>query len=135
MLKLRLLEYTPQKADEIEAALKDAANKRADGVLVLDCPRFNSPDKVFLLRHRLPAVYHDGSLAFAGGLMSYGPDAFDFFRRSAWYIDRILRGAVPANLPVEQPTKVRLVVNSKTARQLGLSIPADILLRADEVIE
>jgi putative tryptophan/tyrosine transport system substrate-binding protein len=134
-LNLRLLEYTPQNADEIEAALKDASNRRVDGLLVLDCPRFNSPDKVFLLRHQLPAVYHDGSLAFSGGLMSYAPDAIDFFRRSAWYIDRILRGAAPADLPVEQPTRVRLVINNKTAKQLGLSIPASILLRADEVIQ
>jgi putative ABC transport system substrate-binding protein len=135
VLNLRLLEYAPQNADEIEAALRDAANKRAHGLLVLDCPVFNSPAKVFLLRHRLPAVYHDGSLAFAGGLMSYGPDPIDFFRRSAWYIDRVLRGTAPANLPVEQPTKVRLVINIKTAKQIGLSIPTNILLRADEVIE
>lgn len=67
--------------------------------------------------------------------MSYGPDAYYFFRRSAWYIDRILRGASPRDLPIEQPTKLRLVVNLKTAKDLRLTVPNEILVRADEVIE
>jgi putative ABC transport system substrate-binding protein len=134
-LKLRLLEYTPQSSDEVRASLQDALNRRADGLLVLDCPRFNAIDRMSLLRHRLPAIYYVESFAFAGGLMSYGPDAYYFFRRSAWYIDRILRGASPRDLPIEQPTKLRLVVNLKTAKDLRLTVPNEILVRADEVIE
>ena len=135
LLKFQLLQYTPQTLDEITVALQDASTRRADGLLVLDCPRFNSLDRVPLLRHQLPAIYYVETFAWAGGLMSYSPDAYAFFRRSAWYIDRVLRGATPANLPVEQPTQLRLVINLKTAKALGLTIPPSLLLRADQVIE
>jgi putative tryptophan/tyrosine transport system substrate-binding protein len=136
LLNVRLLQYTPQNAGEIEAALKDASKSRVEGLLLLDCPSFNLPDnRHVLLRHRLPAIYYVDTFAFAGGLISYSPDPHHFFRRSAWYVDRILRGTTPANLPVEQPTKVRLVINKKTAKQLGVNIPGSVLLRADEVIE
>jgi putative ABC transport system substrate-binding protein len=126
-LKFRLLEYTPQTIDEIAGALKDALLKRADGLWVLDWPRFNSPERVSLLRHRLPAIYYVESFAWAGGVMSYSPEPYAFFRRSAWYIDRILRGAIPANLSVEQPTEFRLVINAKTAKELSLTIPVTSL--------
>jgi putative tryptophan/tyrosine transport system substrate-binding protein len=86
-------------------------------------------------RNKLPAVYHLSEFAQDGGLLSYGPDPVDLWRRGATYVDRILRGAKPADLPVQLPTKFELIVNLKTANALGLAVPPSILLRADEVIE
>ena len=86
-------------------------------------------------RNNVPAVYIDSPYARDGGLLSYGPDFADIFRRSAAYVDRILRGAKPAELPVQFPTKFEMVVNLKTAKALGLTVPQSILLSADEVIE
>jgi putative ABC transport system substrate-binding protein len=86
-------------------------------------------------RTKVPAVYHQSIFARDGGLLSYGPDRVDLFRRAATYVDRILRGAKPAELPVQLPTKYEMVVNLKTAKALGLTVPQSILLRADEVIE
>jgi putative tryptophan/tyrosine transport system substrate-binding protein len=86
-------------------------------------------------RHRLPAIYSDDVMVKAGGLMYYGPDRLDIYRRAASYVDRILRGEKPGNLPVQQPIKYELVINLKTANTLGLEVPATLLARADEVIE
>ncbi len=90
----------------------------------------------FAARHRLPSIYHQSEFVLeSGGLMSDGPDFRDLFRRAATYVDRILKGARPGDLPVQQPTKFELVINRRTAKTLGLTVPAKLLLRADRVIE
>jgi putative ABC transport system substrate-binding protein len=86
-------------------------------------------------KNRLPAVYSGRAVVDAGGLMSYGPNIADNYRRAATYVDKILKGAKPGDLPVEQPTKFELVINLKTAKDLGLIIPQSVLTRADEVIQ
>ena len=86
-------------------------------------------------KYRVPAIYYFKYFASDGGLVSYGPDELDLFRRSAGYVDRILKGAEPGNLPVQQPSKFEMVVNLKTAKALGIDIPPTVTARADEVIE
>jgi putative ABC transport system substrate-binding protein len=89
----------------------------------------------FAAEHRLPAIYENSDFVDVGGLMSYGPNISDLYRRAAIYVDKILKGAKPADLPIEQPTKIELVLNMKAAKALGISFPASVLLRADKLIE
>jgi putative ABC transport system substrate-binding protein len=89
----------------------------------------------FALKNRLPSIYEERLFVEAGGLMSYAPSFIDLFRRAATYVDKILKGAKPADLPVEQPTKFELIINVKTAKLLGLTIPPSVLIQVDQVIE
>ncbi len=122
---------------DIETAFRAATKGRADAVLVLASPvLFPQRTQIADLaaKNRLPAVYGTLESVEAGGLMSYGPSFTDLFRRAATYVDKILKGAKPADLPVEQPTKFELIINLKTAKQIGLTIPPNVLARADRVI-
>jgi putative ABC transport system substrate-binding protein len=124
--------------DEIEPALNAAVGERVEALLMNADPVWNSPPSrlpQFAARTGLPAIYLLRTQAQAGGLMSYGPNFPDLFRRAATYVDRILKGAKPEDLAIEQPTKFELVINLKTARALGITIPKELLLRADEVIQ
>jgi putative ABC transport system substrate-binding protein len=114
------------------------AVRGADGLLQLDNPFFTTHRAriaELAARSQLPAIYGYRQMVEAGGLMSYGPDVPDLHRRAATYVDKILKGAKPGDLPVEQPAKFEFVINSKTAKRLGLTIPPSFLLRADQVIE
>jgi putative tryptophan/tyrosine transport system substrate-binding protein len=97
--------------------------------------RYTRQVVAFAAQHQLPTMFKDRGPMAEGGLMSYGPSFTDLLRRSAYYVDRILKGAKPADLPVEQATKFELVINNRTAKAIGLTIPESFLLRADEVIE
>jgi len=123
---------------EMEAAIEAQARAPGGGLIVLpDTFTFSNRAPLIALaaRHRLPAVYAVRGPAIDGGLLSYGPDTVDLYRRAAAYVDRILKGEKPADLPVQAPTKYELVINLKTARALGLEVPPTLLARADEVIE
>jgi len=125
-------------ADEIERAVTAFA-RSSNGGLIVTASTLTAVHRDLIValaaRHRLPAVYAFRYHVTSGGLISYGPDTTDPFRRAADYVDRILKGERPADLPVQAPTKYELVVNLKTAKALGLEIPSTVLARADEVIE
>jgi putative tryptophan/tyrosine transport system substrate-binding protein len=126
------------EAAEMERSIADFARGPNDGLIVTGSPLTAvHRDSIVTLaaRYRLPAVYPYRYHATAGGLISYGPDTIDQYRRAAGYVDRILRGEKPADLPVQAPTKYELVINLKTAKALGLDVPAMLLARANEVIE
>ena len=125
-------------AGEIERAVTAFARSPNGGLIVTaSALATRHRDLIIALaaRHRLPAVYSYRYMVAAGGLVSYGPDSLDQYRRAAGYVDRILKGEKPADLPVQAPTKYALVLNLKTAKALGLDIPTTVLSRADEVIE
>jgi len=122
---------------DIENAFRAAAKGRADGVLTLNSPILSSQRTQLAdlaVKNRIPAIYNDIQFVEAGGLIFYGVSFLDLDRRAATYVDKILKGAKPAELPVEQPTKFEFVVNLKTAKQIGLTIPPNVLARADRVI-
>ena len=130
--------FAARTPDDLEKAFGEMARLRMGGVLVVTDPMFSSATSQLVRlasKRRLPAMYGFRSQVAAGGLMSYGVDLADLFRRAPTYVDKILKGAKPADLPVEQPTKFELVVNLKTAKALGLTIPQPLLRRVDEVIQ
>jgi putative tryptophan/tyrosine transport system substrate-binding protein len=135
-VQLQLLEV--RGLDEFDDAFAAMAKERVGALLVVSDSLFNihrARLADLAARSRLPAAYGTRDLVEVGGLMSYGPSFRDLFRRGAVYVDKILKGAKPADLPVEQPTKFELVINLKTAKALGLTIPPSLLARADQVIE
>lgn len=126
--------------DEIERALAAVTRVGANAVLVMPNPIFVSAVKLrqiaaFALQNRIPSIFHLSEFPRAGGLMAYGIDRADNFYRAAAYVDKILKGASPADLPIEQPTKFELAINLKTAKALGLTVPQALLVTAEEVIE
>jgi putative tryptophan/tyrosine transport system substrate-binding protein len=137
-LGLRLRVVQVQEPKEFGDAFATMKNERVPALLVIADPLVaDNRDRIvaFAATNRLPAIYPYRLFVDAGGLMSYGADSSDLYRRAATYVDRILKGAKPAELPIEQPTKFELVINMRTARALGLSIPRQLLVRADRVIE
>jgi putative ABC transport system substrate-binding protein len=123
---------------DFDRAFSDMTRARAGALAVLGSAMFFSERRRLVdlaAKNRLPAVYTSRDIVDAGGLMSYGPNLADLFRRAATYVDKILKGAKPGDLPVEQPTKFELIINLKTAKALGLTIPPSVLGRADEVIQ
>jgi len=125
-------------ADGLDLAFDEIVKGRAEALVVLMSPTFNAQTKRLAdlaSTHRLPTMYEFRAFAAAGGLMSYGADFSDVYRRAATYVDRLLKGAKPADLPVEGPTKFELVINRKTAHTLGLEIPQSLLRQANQVIE
>jgi len=135
-VQLQLLEA--RGSNEFDSAFAAMARARAEALFVMLDPFFGihrAQLQDLAAKSRLPAMYGSREYTEAGGLMSYGSDFRDNFRRAATYVDKILKGAKPGDLPIEQPTKFELVINLKTAKALRLTIPQSILVRADQVIE
>jgi putative ABC transport system substrate-binding protein len=123
---------------EVKRAIETAVGERVNALIPFDDPFIHSDRAAIVAltaKHGLPAMYGTREFADEGGLMAYGPHRPDLYRRTAIFVDKILKGAKPADLPVEQPTRFELIVNRKTAAALGLDLPTSLLLRADEVIE
>jgi putative tryptophan/tyrosine transport system substrate-binding protein len=135
---VELIESPVHDSSDIEAVLTALGREPGGGLILLPDTFLASNLKLILemtARHRVPAIYPFRYFVSAGGLVSYGPDVDDQFRQAAAYVDRILRGEKPGNLPVQQPTKFEMVINMKTAKALGLTVPDKLLVAADEVIE
>jgi len=138
VLRLTIQPWEVRAADDIATVFAAISKQRPDGLYVSAGPQMRTNEKQivgFALKSRLPSMCAQRQVVDAGGLMSYGADLMDSYRRVAYYVDRILKGAKPAELPVEQPTKFELVINLKTAKQIGLTIPQSVLYRADRVIK
>ena len=136
-LGVQLIVVELQETD-YERAFATLAAEKASALFVLASPILNAGrDRIIQLaaKHRLPAIYEWPEQVDAGGMMAYGSSLAGLSRRVAWYVERILKGTKPADLPVEQPTKFELVINLKTAKQIGLTIPPNVLARADRVIK
>ena len=137
-LGVRLASFDAGGVEEIERAFDSARAAQVDGAIVFDDPVLWTHRKLFVARankSRLPVMYGYREFVEEGGLISLGPDRVDHYRRTAIYVDRILKGATPAELPVEQPVKFQLVINLKGAKSIGLSVPQSLLIAADEVIQ
>jgi ABC-type uncharacterized transport system substrate-binding protein len=138
VLKLAVQTWEVRDAAGFDTAFAALSKQRPDGLYVAGSPLINANQKRiadFALQSRLPSVYGDPGGVEAGGLMYYGADLADSYRRVATYVDKILKGAKPADLPVEQPTKFEWVINLNTAKRIGLTIPPNVLARADKVIK
>jgi putative ABC transport system substrate-binding protein len=137
-LGLQLHSLEARSPNDFDKALADATRAGAGALAVMPDPLFAGNLKRIAdlaIKMRLPSIFHLREFADYGGLMAYGPDRSDMFRRAATYVDKILKGARPGELPIEQPTKFELVVNLRTAKALGLTIPPSLVLRADHVVE
>jgi putative tryptophan/tyrosine transport system substrate-binding protein len=136
-LRVQLESLPVRRAGGLQAAFETAIQKRATALVILNCPPAFPPRQTVDLaaKSQLPTIYWSAFYVESGGLMSYGPDYAGLRRRAAVYVDKILKGAKPAELPVEQPTKFELVINLKTARELDLKIPPEMLMWADRVIK
>lgn len=135
---IRIQGIAMRSASDFDSAFAVASRERAGGVIVLSTPLYITAAErlaALALAHKLPAMFGPRSHAEAGGLVSFGPDRVDLWRRGAGFVDKILKGAKPADLPVQQPTRFELVINLKTAKTLGLTIPQAILARADQLID
>jgi putative ABC transport system substrate-binding protein len=138
ILGMELTPVDPNDAGEMERAIMDFARRPNGGLIVPTSAAATARhDQIIALaaQHRLPAVYNQRRFVTEGGLISYGVNFADLFWRAAGYVDRILKGEKPADLPVQAPTKLETVINLKTAKALGVTIPVDLLVTADEVIE
>ena len=138
VLGLRLQHLDVNGPSDFATAFAAAKMANAEAILLVESPRAVASRAAIAelgIKHRLAIMSQFSRIVEAGGLMSYGPDLSDLFRRAATYVDKILKGAKPADLPIEQPTRFELVINLKTAKALGLTLPQSILLRADQVIE
>jgi len=134
-IKLQSLEI--RESNDLEQAFSAVKKEAAEALVLLNSPNFVNLRKQFVdlaAKSRLPAMYDESQWVDAGGLMSYGPNYPDLWRRAATYLDKILKGTKPADIPVEQPTKFEFVINLKTAKQIGLTIPPNVLARANKVI-
>jgi putative ABC transport system substrate-binding protein len=123
---------------DLEGAFQAAAKRRANALLTILNPSLNRYRKEIAdlaIKNRLPSMFDGSSYVEAGGLISYSANDAETFKRAAYYVEKILKGAKPADLPIEQPTKFELVINLKTAKQIGLTIPPNVLARADRVIK
>ncbi|MBI2553901.1 MAG: ABC transporter substrate-binding protein, partial [Candidatus Rokubacteria bacterium] len=137
-LGVQLHSLEVRSPNDFDKAFEDATRARAGALAIMPNPVFAGNLKRIAdlaAKHRLPSIFQLREFADAGGLVAYGPDRSDMFRRAATFVDKILKGAKPADLPVEQPTRFELVINLKTAKALGLTIPPSVLIRADEVIQ
>ena len=137
-LRIQLQPLEAKRPSDFEKAFSRMASDRANALLMIPDPTFDTQQKhlaELAVKNRMPAIYNKSVFAEAGGLLAYGANYLDFFRRAATYVDKILKGTKPADLPVEQPTKFELVINLKTAKQIGLTIPPNVLTRADKVIK
>jgi len=136
-LGVKLLSLEVRSLDDFDSAFARAKRDGAEALITVAGPLVNTQQRQvldFAAKNRLPAMYPTSELVEAGGLMSYSPNDADLWRRAADFVDRILKGAKPGDLPVEQPTKFEMVLNLKTAKQIGLTIPPNVLARADRVI-
>jgi putative ABC transport system substrate-binding protein len=125
-------------ADQYEAAFKEATKARSGALVWMSSPLGSANQRLTIElaeKYRLPAMYARRAVVEDGGLMSYGTNIDEAFKRAAVFVDKILKGAKPADLPVEQPTKFELIINLKTAKQIGVTVPPNVLARADKVIK